>query len=259
MLRDIYSTGQTLASLDSRLRKPGESFFLLNLHLKSNKRETSHRGSVVEISALSPPRSCRYQLRCVWSIHKGDMAASFMLTRGSSAWGKGEEGLRVFQADTNGNVPPRCSTPLYQSFLPRSGEQGGGREVEEGGGEDRRRRGEGEEEEMSQLCLTALRAELCGLMLPPPLKTHTDRHTQGGGGAVWSGHNVLGNMSASFGTVQPHKTISWCYRETARVPGRCKTISSPHGWRSYFFFLKNMFISHFKGIMKLFWWISSLI
>lgn len=79
---------------------------------------------------------------------------------------------------------------------------------------------------MSQLCLTGLRADLCGLMLraggwPPDQKTHRHTHRGGGGerGAArrQSGHGVLGNMSASFDTAQPYMKISLCYQETASL------------------------------------------
>lgn len=82
---------------------------------------------------------------------------------------------------------------------------------------------------MSQLCLTGLRAELCGLMLkeggcfPLPLSPQTHTHTltllhsgrEGGAARRRFGHGVLGNMSASFDMVQPHMKISLCYQQHA--------------------------------------------
>ena len=115
---------------------------------------------------------------------EGKWQILFMLMRSSSGWGGGgegrEEGPGVFEADKNGNVPLAAQHPCIKASCRSLGSKGGGGEV----GRRRRRRGEGGE--MSQLCLTGLRAELCGLMLGeggwPPTRTHThmQRHTHVG-------------------------------------------------------------------------------
>lgn len=89
------------------------------------------------------------------------------------------EAVGVFEADKNGNLPPfavhhrviKASCWSLGSNAGRRGERGLGGEERVG--------------EMSQLCLTGLRAELCGLMLrergwsPPSPRKNT--HTQGKG------------------------------------------------------------------------------
>lgn len=81
----------------------------------------------------------------------------FGMKRKEGEGGRKEEGPSVYEADKNGNALPRphCSTPLYQSFLLESGELEKRR-----GDKSGRVRGD-----TSQLCLTGLRAGLCGLML----------------------------------------------------------------------------------------------
>ncbi len=149
-----------------------------------------------------------------------EMAESFMLMRSSSGWGEREEGLGVFEADKNGNVPLAAQHPCIKASCRSLGSN------------ERGRRGRKEEErigvrggeaggEMSQLCLTGLRAELCGLMLgeggcPPQIhtRTHTDTHTHRRSGGVGGGggeenEERLGDSLVTVSWVTCQQALTW--------------------------------------------------
>lgn len=67
-LHNVHCARQKLTIFDSDFFL----FFPLNLKSSGSERraEGSHCESLLEIPAVSaPPRSCLYQLRCMWSIH----------------------------------------------------------------------------------------------------------------------------------------------------------------------------------------------
>ena len=185
---------------DSQCGKQRPSF-LLNLRLKGNKRrKSSHRGSVLEISALSPPRSCLYQLHSIWGKHNEEGKWQHTLLCWWEAVRDEGRGRRVLESSKQIKMemlPLLLNTPV--SKLPagvwgaRRGRRG---REEEGGG----RREEEEEEERSReggrcpSCVWQVSGLSCVVWCSekegegegaPPTHTHTHTHTHRGAG-WWS-------------------------------------------------------------------------
>lgn len=220
MLHDIYCTGQKLAFCDRQCGKQSGSF-LLNLHLESNKRrKNSHCGSVSEMSALSPPRSCLYQLHCIWSIHNEEGKWQTLLCWWEAVRDE-ERGRRVLESSKQIKMemfPLLLNTPV--SKLP-AGVWGArrGRRGREAGGEDKSRGGGGDVPAVFDRSQGwAVWSDARRGRVAPHKNTHAYRWGKRGWGAArrQSGHGVLGNMS-SFDMVQSYMKISLCYQETAGV------------------------------------------
>lgn len=119
MSYDIYYTGQKPVLYDSQCRKQSASF-LLNLHLKSNKRrENSHCVSVLENSALPNRVYINYIASEASTMKRGHgrffYADEKQLGTKEGGVGEKEEGLQVFQADKNGNVPLASQHPFIKA------------------------------------------------------------------------------------------------------------------------------------------------